>query len=315
MVLKTLISLTSMQNFDIPILFLTYNRYEKTLKSFEKIRELKPLKLYFFSDGPKDLSDEKKINRIRKYVLQNIDWNCDINERFNAVNYGCRNGVSSAINWFFETNKMGIIIEDDCIPDTSFFDYCKDLLLKYQNDDRVMHISGSNNGLLKTFKEDYYFSKYSLIWGWATWKRSWDKYDLELQSLPRNIFRILTHNSFGTLHEKIYWLNSFISMYLNKHNTWDLSWFYTCVINGFSIIPSINMIKNIGFDEEATHTKINNISMEYKSNQLHLKNHPKEIIHIKSPDHILFKSFFKPRNILIEFFKLFWNFIKLIKKK
>ena len=304
-----------MPYFDIPVLFLTYNRLEKTKKSFERIREVKPEKLYFFSDGPKDLKDANKVRSIRKYLEENINWKCYFNKKYNSKNFGCRKGVSTAIDWFFESVKFGIIIEDDCVPDISFFNYSRQLLIKYADDNRIMHISGSNNGLLTINNEDYYFSKYALIWGWATWKRSWEKYDLELNTLPKNISKVLFSKTFGSLHQKFYWLNAFISMYFNKHDTWDLSWFYTCAINGYSIIPNKNMVENIGFDQEATHTKSMDNSILHNSSTLRLSNFPEQVIHLKANDKKLFKTFFKPRSIFFEGTKFLLNLLKLIKKQ
>jgi len=149
----------SINNFEIPILFLVFNRPELTLKVFNKIKEIKPKKLYVACDGPRNLKNEKKIvNQVRE-ITNNIDWDCSLNKLFRDQNLGCKNAVSGALDWFFDNEEKGIILEDDCLPNEYFFYFCKELLLKYENDSKISMITG-NNFQDGNFRGDgsYYFS-------------------------------------------------------------------------------------------------------------------------------------------------------------
>ena len=168
-----------------PVLFITFNRPEQTLRVLKKIAEYSPKKIYISSDGPrKERNNEKEIvNDLRMKIKNNINWNCEVFYLFNKNNLGCKKAVSSAIDWFFNNEESGIILEDDCLPSKSFFKFCELMLVKYKNDTRIFHIDGTN------FCESsshymYEFSKYALIWGWASWKRAWLKYDLTMNDFP-----------------------------------------------------------------------------------------------------------------------------------
>ncbi len=165
--------------YKIPILFLIYNREDLSLRVLDAIRKVKPTALYISADGykPELLNDEANCNKTRDAVVKSIDWECNVKTMFNDRNLGCRNSVEKAINWFFDNVEAGIILEDDCLPNESFFVYCETLLEKYVDNNSIMHI-GSVNYTNSIFpkKNSYYFSRYPDIWGWATWKRSWKQY-------------------------------------------------------------------------------------------------------------------------------------------
>jgi hypothetical protein len=179
--------------FKTPILFLVFNRPETTKFVFESIRSVKPAKLYICADGPRPNVENDKIHcsAVRK-IVSNIDWECEVKTLFRIENKGCGKGVSEAITWFFSNEEEGIILEDDCLPNDSFFYYCSDLLDKYRFDTRIMHI-GANNFLDDTIsvENDIYFSSISHIWGWATWKRAWDSYDFKLQNYTIGDFKLI----------------------------------------------------------------------------------------------------------------------------
>ena len=166
------------------VLFLIFNRPENTDKVFKKIKNVKPKKLYIAADGPRENNINDKVNCLKaREVINKIDWNGEVKTLFRDKNLGCKLAVSSAIDWFFENEEMGIILEDDCLPDPSFFYFCQELLQKYKDDKRVMMISGFNY-LLNSLeiRESYFFSNYYPIWGWATWRRAWKLYDNEMKN-------------------------------------------------------------------------------------------------------------------------------------
>jgi len=241
-----------------PVLFLIFNRPDLTRRVFEKIRNAKPSQLFIAADGPR--SDKPGENLLcdetRKLVLENIDWPCKINTLFREKNLGCKVAVSSAITWFFEHVEQGIILEDDCLPSESFFPYCDYLLEKYKDDLRVNFLSGTMlPGSANHLNDTYYFSKFSIIWGWATWRRVWINYDVKIAEwshLSKSNWLI------NVFHGNAYYAGAFQRMFdaiYNGYDTWDFQLFFLNLrSNSLNIHPCINLIKNIGFDQRGTHT-------------------------------------------------------------
>lgn len=253
------------------VLFLVFNRLDTTKQVFSAIRRAKPPKLYVAADGARQHKEEEaeKVAAVRDYILSNIDWECDVQTLFRDNNLGCKTAVSSAITWFFDHEEQGIILEDDCLPCQSFFWFCEELLNTYKSDMRVWHISGDNFQWGKKRGDgDYYFSKYNHIWGWATWADRWQHYDVNLDTLERFKQQNAINNIFEKGSEKQYWLNALTAVKSGKIDTWDYQWSYCVFINsGLSILPNTNLIKNIGFGADATHTldlesKLANIETE-----------------------------------------------------
>jgi hypothetical protein len=235
--------------FKTPILFLIFNRPNTTKAVFESIKAIKPLRLYIAADGVRNnkLGEDLLVAETRA-IIQSVDWDCEIKTLFRTENLGCKVAVSSGIDWFFENEEQGIILEDDCLPDSSFYDFCETLLNYYKDDERVFHISGNNfqDGILRG-DGSYYFSKYNNIWGWATWRRAWKTYDVKMSELEK----ALKLNAFDSLMSKgelKFWLNCFEEVRTGKKNTWDYQtmlnqWLH----NGLTIIPNQNLVTNIGF--------------------------------------------------------------------
>ncbi|MBW2647229.1 MAG: hypothetical protein JRE23_13855 [Deltaproteobacteria bacterium] len=227
------------------VLFMVFKRPDTTKQVFEAIRQAKPPRLYVAADGPRDdkAGEAEKVEQARRIAMQ-VDWECEVKTLFRDKNLGCRVGVSTAIDWFFENEEEGIILEDDCLPSQSFFWFCEELLERYRGDLRVMMIGGNNKGV--NFLKDcsYFFSKYVQIWGWATWRRSWEKYDYKIKKWEL-IKEQISNYIYSPKEIKIR-IKQFDSVYNNKLDTWDFQWNFTCLINhGLSILPSLNMISNI----------------------------------------------------------------------
>lgn len=236
-----------------PVLFIVFNRPDTTQEVFNVIRKVKPKKLFISADGARNSSELTLCDKTREIIKQ-VDWDCEVMTLFQETNLGCKLGVSTAINWFFNNVDEGIILEDDCLPSKSFFTFCEYMLNKYRYDDEVMHIGGVN--FLPEMKESYYFSRYNCIWGWATWKRAWEKYDVNMQNFPKFKEEKLINRIFSNKIIKLYWMSLFSQAFKNKIDTWDYQWtFAVWNNNGISILPGVNLISNIGFDERATHTK------------------------------------------------------------
>src|SRR3989344_1301108 len=169
-----------------PILFLVFNRPQLTKKVFSEIRRFKPKKLFISADGPRSGNSQDRIlcKRVRK-ITEKVDWPCEVKRLYRDGNLGCKNSISKALSWFFENENEGIILEDDCLPDTTFFQFCGEMLEKYRHNKDVGIISGDNFIKGSTIEDSYYFSNYFHMWGWATWKRSWKSYDLTMRKWPK----------------------------------------------------------------------------------------------------------------------------------
>jgi len=240
------------------VLFLVFNRLNTTKQVFDSIRKAKPPRLYIAADGPRPnkVYETEKVETVRKQVLENIDWQCEIQTLFREKNLGCKQAVSEAITWFFRHEDQGIILEDDCLPSQSFFWFCEDLLKRYRNDLRIWHISGDNfqNGNRRG-NSSYYFSKFNHVWGWASWADRWNKYDANLNDYDDFKTQNLINNITDSKEERKYWQDILENVSNGKIDTWDYQWTFTIwVNNGLSILPNINMISNIGFGTDATHT-------------------------------------------------------------
>ena len=245
-----------------PVLFLIFNRPDTTQKVFDAIKKAKPKQLFVVADGPRENKEgeKEKCEQARK-IIEQVDWDCKVKTLFRDKNLGCKVAVSSAIDWFFENVEEGIILEDDCLPSQSFFWFCEELLEKYKDDMRVWHIAGRNNlGSYLPSLYDYHFATGGSIWGWATWRNRWEYNNLSLDIIEdkeasRKLKDFLCDTNAFRGH-----LDAMRAIKEGKVNTWDYYWgFSTKINNGLAIVPSNNLVKNIGFGEDATHTTFNNV--------------------------------------------------------
>jgi hypothetical protein len=291
-----------------PILFLIFNRYDTTQKVFTEIRKQKPKYLFVAADGPRKnkAGEAEQCQQVRDIIKQ-VDWDCELKTLFREENLGCKTAVSSAITWFFYQVEQGIILEDDCLPDASFFPFCEKLLDRYKNDTRIGHIGGNcflPNEMDKNYS--YNFSSISHIWGWATWRRVWQNFDLnfpywEEARKDRNKRQSL----FKNWREKIYF-STFISDTLKGViNTWDVQYLYMLrVQNQLSIYPATNLVTNIGLNSaDATHTKGKNNKhiIPASAIQMPLK-HPPYILRNKRLDEATIKRLFFSWKRLVRFY-------------
>ncbi len=242
--------------FEIPILFLTYNRLNTTTQVFKSIRKIQPKKLYISSDGPKPgRSEEDAIIEIRDFLCSNIDWECDLNTWFRNENLGCGPGVKASIDWFFSTEEKGIILEDDTVPVKSFFRYCQELLIRYQGDNRVGMISGNNHFGISPTNSSYLFSRNKGCWGWATWRRAWKEMDYEMNWLKTEYRSAVLSNMGYSSRSNVYWEENIKAILNDRVSAWDWQWYFSLAMNNqLSIFPKTNLVSNIGFGEGATHT-------------------------------------------------------------
>lgn len=234
-------------SFETAILFLVFNRPETTLEVFDAIRKIKPARLYVASDGPRSNRPDEKgtVEHVRK-IATAVDWPCEVKTLFRDENLGCKYAVSGAIDWFFQHEERGIILEDDCLPSHDFFHFCENMLTKYERDSRVLMITGTNY-LSGKIQEPFYFSEHFTIWGWATWRRSWQLYDVEMPNWPSLRAAQELREKYGNIWTRKHFEYTFDALNSDYINTWDIQWVFTGIFNRmFCITPSRNLISNIG---------------------------------------------------------------------
>jgi hypothetical protein len=240
------------------VAFLIYNRPEMTARTFERIAAARPPALLVVADGPRaDKAGDAERCAQARAIATRIDWPCDLLTDFADANLGCKHRVSTGLDWVFKTVPQAIIIEDDCRPDASFFPYCDQMLDRFADDPRVMMISGFNPAApWKAELQSYHFSYCGSIWGWASWRRAWKHYDVEMSAFADEASRQQVRRVFGepALYEPR--LRAYQQVHAGAIDTWDMQWSFARIIqSGLSVVPAVNLIHNIGFGAEATHTR------------------------------------------------------------
>jgi hypothetical protein len=283
-----------------PVLFVIFNRPEPAAQVFAAIREARPERLYIAADGPRpDRPDDVARCAQTLRVVEQIDWPCTVRTLYRTSNLGCRHAVSSAITWFFECEPEGIILEDDCLPSRSFFRFCSELLDRYRDNPEVMCIAGSN--FLRTEftpTNNYYFSGLAPCWGWASWARAWKTYDVDMRDWPRvresSLLRDLFPESWSV---RAYWKEILDCTHEGIIDTWDYQWMLTCwKSRGLTCLPDRNLVRNIGFGADATHTTGNSWLGELDSEELDFPlSHPRDLERNRLADGIHIRHFYPVR--------------------
>ena len=240
-----------------PLLYIVFNRPDLTRRSFELVRKARPNVLYVVADAARaDRPGEHRLVAEARGITEDIDWDCDVRRLYADSNLGCGRRISSGITAALQEFESVIVLEDDCLPDPTFFPFCEQLLDRCRDDDRVMSISGDNfqQGRPRT-TASYYFSKYPHCWGWATWRRAWQHFSLDVPEWPG--FR----DSGGLQaycdceRELEYWTATFDQVYEGKMDSWAMPWTLCCWLqHGLTILPSVNLVSNVGFGVDGTHT-------------------------------------------------------------
>lgn len=240
------------------VLLLVFNRPDTTRRVLGQIRKAQPKRLYVGCDAARStkIGEDQVVEEVRTIVQEMVDWDCELHTLYQTQNLGCKLAVSGALSWFFEQEEMGIVLEDDCLPDLSFFSYCEELLLRFKDDESIFMISGNNfQRGNKVTPYSYYYSWLTHIWGWASWRRSWQKVDLEMknwEAFKRNggVSQIYPNRTYAKA-----WERTFERYLAGKYNTWDYpllfaSWWH----RQLTVLPEVNLVSNIGFGGVNTHT-------------------------------------------------------------
>jgi len=240
----------------VPVLFIIFNRPDTTARVFEAIRQARPARLYVAADGPRPdrLGEVERCEEARRIAAQ-VDWPCELHTLFQNSNLGCGAGPATAITWFFDLEAEGIILEDDCLPDPTFFPFCAELLARYRDEPRMMLISGNNFQPHQIGDGSYYISQFGGSWGWATWRRAWALYDKDLTTFSASDSRAVLRGIRNDASFIERWSDHFQRAKVGAVDAWDYQWLWTCWReNGLSCVPGINLVSNIGFGPGATHT-------------------------------------------------------------
>jgi len=236
---------------------LIFNRPDTTSKVLAKIAQARPSKLLVVADGPRaDRPGEDAQCQATRALIERVDWDCDVLTHYAETNLGCRQRVSSGLDWAFSLVEQAIILEDDCVPHSTFFRFCDELLSRYRDDERVMMISGDNFQFGRRRTDfSYFFSRYTCAWGWASWRRAWQHYDINMTNWPMIRDGGWLEDVLGDKRAAARWTKAFDIAYNGRINTWDHQWLFTCwVQTGLVVQPNVNLVSNIGFTSAATHT-------------------------------------------------------------
>ena len=279
-----------------PVVFLIFNRLDTTEKVFATIRQAKPPQLLVVADGPRsDRPGEAASCEAARAIINRVDWECEVLTNYSEVNLGCQKRVSSGLNWAFELVEEAIILEDDCLPNPTFFPFCEQLLDRYRQDNRIAVISGQNVQMGKTRTDySYYFSRYNHCWGWASWRRAWQDFDFDMKLWS-------TVKEAGWLKDILhddgavkFWNYLFQLTYEGSVNSWAVRWTFSCWMQNYlSILANHNLISNIGFDAQSTHTTKQNKFSNLPTKEIKFPlEHPPFIIRDAQADYFTQKTLY-----------------------
>jgi hypothetical protein len=283
-----------------PVVLIVFNRPRTTQIVFDRIRQAKPNLLMIIADGPRaDRPSETALCGTVRKIVEKVDWPCQVLTNYSSDNMGCRRRVASGLDWVFHNVEEAIILEDDCLPDPTFFHFCEELLVRYHDEKRVLQVSGSNFLFSRCeIRDSYYFSRYPQCWGWATWRRAWQHYDVDMRAWKVNRERYLAQ--FTDPKERAFWATSWDNTYSGALDTWDSQWMLVYLeTSGLSIVPKANLVTNMGFGADATHTRsrLAAIRPAFKSVRFPLQ-HPSNVVRHVQADELTARRLFYQRSVL-----------------
>jgi hypothetical protein len=280
------------------IAFIIFNRPRHTRESFEVIRAQRPSRLFIIADGPRvgNPTDESRCREVRA-IVDNIDWPCEVSRLYADQNMGCKSRVSSGLDWVFSETDCAIVLEDDCVPHPDFFTYCDELLERYASDERVWVVTGNNfqDGRMRG-EASYYFSKYNHCWGWATWSRAWKHYQVDIPFWTNWKSTADWRRKTPDKVERKVWSEFLDRVQAGRIDTWDYQW-TACVwfYGGLTATPNKNLVTNIGFGPDATHTVTSDDQAGMGAEPLGPLTHPNQVQQDLSADRYVFDRNFGGR--------------------
>ncbi len=241
-----------------PVAVFAFNRPTPLRRVLARIREARPTRLFLIADSARagNEADAARCTEVRSILTSFVDWPCEVSQNFAAENLGCRRRISSGLDWVFEQTDQAIVLEDDCLPDTSFFPFCAEMLARFADSPEIMMISGDSfTPAIADPDASYRFSQSTQIWGWATWRRAWSHYDVEMKVWPEFRDRRSLRRLVPDPRTLRFWEEAFEAVWDGRIDTWDWQWTFACwKISGLSVLPNINLVQNIGYSGDGTHT-------------------------------------------------------------
>lgn len=313
---------TSDWQLQTPVAFFIFNRPDTTERVFAEIAKARPPKLLVVADGPRPgrPGEEEKCAAARA-LIERVDWDCQVLKHYAEANLGLGSRMASGLDWIFRLVDEAVILEDDCLPHPTFFRFCQELLERYRDDKRVMTVSGNNFQFGRRRSQySYYFSRYPFTWGWATWRRAWQFYAFKITGWPRLQQAGWLEDFLVDRRAVKYWENIFNLVFKGQMDTWDYQWILCCWLQkGLSLIPNVNLVSNLGFRPDGTHTKdCGSIFANMKLTEMVFPlRHPSVMIRDKLADSLTQNAFYHPRisirlrNKLVKLFK----FIKKVNER
>jgi hypothetical protein len=281
---------------DTPVALFIFNRPAQTARVFQAIRRARPRRLFVIADGPRpDRPDDAAQVAAARAVVEAIDWPCELQRNYAAANQGLADRVASGISWVFEQAETAIVLEDDCLPHPSFFPFCEQLLTHYRDDERVMMVSGVSLEPPRRLEASYSFSHYMLVWGWATWRRAWRRYDHAMTEWPAVRDGGWLADVLGSAAEARFWTPHMEDVYAGRANYWGRRWLLACWLQrGLVIQPAVNLVANIGHDAAATHTTVASPFADMPTAPMRFPlRHPRFVVRDAQADAALFRRFFR----------------------
>jgi hypothetical protein len=280
-----------------PVALFVFNRPQLTAQVFERIRAARPQRLLVIADAPRaDRPDDARLCEATRKIVSQPDWPCEVTTNFASENLGCKRRLSSGLDWVFSQCPEAIVLEDDCLPGPSFFSFCTAMLERFRDDNRVMHVSGDNfQDGIRRGPGSYYFSRYSLSWGWASWRRAWKFYDVNLAAWPAAHSQRWLDSILDDPIEVQYWTEILDRLHRGEIDTWDYQWLFTCWIqNGLCVLPNENLVTNIGAGPDATHFTTEHSTLGIPARELGELVHPPAMIRDREADRYTFQQHIQP---------------------
>jgi hypothetical protein len=282
-----------------PVALFVFNRPQLTAAVYERVRAARPRRLLVVADGPRrSRPEDGPLCRATRQIVSAPDWPCELLTNFADENLGCGQRVSSGLDWVFQQCPEAIILEDDCVPSASFFTFCSEMLSRYRDDPRIMHVSGNNFQDGRTRGSgSYFFARYTLSWGWATWRRAWSHYDVRASCWPTAYRARWLDSILDNPKEVQHWEDVFDRVYRGRIDGWDYQWLLSCWRRGgMSIHPNRNLVTNIGAGPDATHFKENGHStLGIPAHELGELVHPDSIERDEEADRYTFAEHIDPK--------------------
>jgi len=284
-----------------PVVYIVFNRPEHTRKTFEVLRKQRPENLFIIADGPRSNhpSDDWKCSSVRE-IVDKVDWPCEVKRNYAEKNLGLKKRISSGLDWVFESVDRAIVLEDDCVANPDFFEFCNTMLEHYSNDERISVVTGNN--FQRGFRHgdaSYYFSKFSHCWGWATWKRAWQHFDGDISFWPEWSKSDDWKNKIDDKVERRYWTGIFGRVRNGSIDSWAYPWTACNWYRGtLSVAPNMNLVSNIGFGLDGTHTlSKKHAAANLETHPLGLLKHPDKVINNVEADKFDFENHFGGKNL------------------